>query len=272
MRKAGIAGRKMAPRGTSPTSDALIEALRLPAHFGLEPELRDQLSSRPGHQRCIEGAGELLLIVHEVPHAGRPEREALYFWKRYDGSWTQSGGPGIEELGGLLDRYTQVIDAHEERIEQIESAAAIFAILRHIGPISRSTRNLVMALEQTLAIDPDDRQIRAYRDRAREIERAADLLHADARMTFEFWSAERAEQHLESSEKLGKTVYRLNMLAGFFLPLLACGGLLGMNVTLPGFVERGFWFIFFGGMIVGAGLLYLANHGLGKGNDKGMRN
>jgi len=268
MSEAGTAGRESALIGLGSIPGHPKEALRLPEHFALEPELRDQLSSRPGHQRCIEGAGELLLIVHEVPQPAVPERQALYFWKRYDGCWTQAGGPGIDELGALIERYTQVIDFHEENIEDADTAGEIFRILRHIAPIARSSRNLVTALEQALVIDPDDREIRTYRDRAREVERAADLLHADARMTLEFWSAERSEEHARSAERLGQIAYRLNLLAGFFLPLVAFGGLFGMNVILPGFLERGFWFIFFGGMVIGAALLYLAARNIGK-NDTG---
>jgi hypothetical protein len=268
MSEAGSAGRKLELSGRGTLSGHPKESLRLPEHFVLEPELLDQLSSRPGHQRCMEGAGELLLIVHEVPQSGVPERQALYFWKRYDGCWTQAGGPGLDELGALIERYTQVIDVHEENIEEADTAGEIFRILRHIAPIARTSRNLVTALEQALVIDPDDREIRTYRDRAREIERAAELLHADARMTLEFWSAERSEEQARSAEKLGRIAYRLNLLAGFFLPLVAFGGLFGMNVELPGFLERGFWFIFFGGIVIGAGLLYLASRNVGKTDAK----
>ncbi len=241
--------------------------LKLPSHFEIEPELREQLSTRPGHQRCMDGHGELLLIVHEVPPAGVPERDALFFWKRNDGRWTQPGGPGINELGELLDRYEQAIDRHEEVIDEADTAAEIFAILRHAGPLARSSRNLVHALEQTLVMDADDRDIRNYRDRAREIERAADLLHADARVTLEFWQAERAEQQVRSSMRLGRIVYRLNLLAGFFLPLLAMGALFGMNVKLPGFVQPLFWGIFIGGLVIGGALVWIVGHQTGHAAD-----
>lgn len=243
------------------------EKLILPAHFQLEPELKEQLSGRPGHQRCVEGHGELLLIVHDVPKPGVPERDALFFWKRHDGRWTQPGGPGISELGELLDRYAKAIDGHEEVIDEADTAAEIFAILRHSGPLCRSSRNLVQALEQALSIEPDDREIRAFRDRAREIERAADLLQNDARITLEFWRAERAEEHSRSAARLGRIAYRLNLLAGFFLPLVALGGLFGMNVDLPDFVRPMFWGIFIGGMMVGGVLLWLVGRQTGKSAD-----
>jgi hypothetical protein len=240
------------------------ESVKLPNHFRIEPELREQLSSRPGHQRCVEGQGELLLIVHEVPKPGVPEREALFFWKNYQGRWSQNTGPGLTGLHDLLERYTHAIDGHEAVIDEADTAAEIFGILRHSGPLARSTRNLVVALEQVLAIDGDDREIRAFRDRARELERAAFLLHEDARVTLEFWKAERGEEQSRAAEKLGKIAYRLNLLAGFFLPLVALGGLFGMNVNIPAFAKSSFWGIFFLGLIVGATLLFLVSRPIGE--------
>jgi Mg2+ and Co2+ transporter CorA len=242
----------------------LEDSIRLPNHFRIETELREQLSSRPGHQRCVEGRGQLLLIVHDVPKPRIPEREGLYFWKDHDGRWSQASGPGLSGLAELLNRYEKAIDAHEVVIDEADTAAEIFAILRHAGPLMRSSRNLVHALEQVLAIDPDDREIRAFRDRSREIERAADLLNGDARVTLEFWQAERSEQQARSSARLGKIAYRLNLLAGFFLPLVALGGLFGMNVKLPDFVQPMFWGIFFSGLTIGGVLLWLVGRKTGK--------
>jgi hypothetical protein len=243
------------------------ETLKLPAHFDVEPELREQLSGRPGHQRCVEGAGELLLIVHDVPRPRIPERDALFFWKRHDGVWMQASGPGLTGLGDLLDRYAKAIDGHEEVIDEADTAAEIFKILRHSGPLARSSRNLVVALEQVLSIDPDDRQIRSFRDRAREIERAADLLNTDGRVALEFWRAERAEEQALSGARLNRIAFRLNLLAGFFLPLVALGGIFGMNVDLPDFVKSMFWVILFCGLGVGGVLLWMVGHQTGKHSD-----
>lgn len=246
---------------------AKTERLKLPGHFQLEPELLEQLSSRPGHQRCVEGAGELLLVVHEVPKPRVPEREAIFFWKRHDGSWFQSGGPGLGELSGLLDRFEKTIDAHEEKVDVVEEADELFQILRHSGPLARSTRNMVLALDQVLAIDPDDREIRGLRDRACELDRAADLLNNDGRMALDFWRAERAEEHALAGARLNRIAFRLNLLAGFFLPLVALGGLFGMNVNLPAFIKSMFWIIVFAGLGFGGILLYFVGRNTGRGSD-----
>jgi len=246
---------------------AITEVLKLPDHFQIEPELREQLSNRPGHQRCIEGAGELLLVLHEVPSPSIPEREALFFWKCHTGSWFQPSGAGLSGVAELLDRYAKVIDGHEEVLDEADTAAELFAILRHAGPLNRSTRNLVQALEQALALEPDDREIRGLRDRAREIERAADLLNTDGRVTLEFWRAERSEEQARSATRLNRIAFRLNLLAGFFLPLVAFGGLFGMNVDLPEFLKPSFWVILIGGISIGSLLLWLVGHQTGKSSD-----
>lgn len=233
------------------------ESLQLPANFQLEAELLEQLSGRPGHQRCVEGSGELLLVVHDVPQPRIPERKAIYFWKRQDGHWVQEQGEGLSGLSGLLDRYASAIDKNEELLDETESAAGIFAILRHAAPINRSIRNMVGALEQVLAIDADDRAIRELRDRARELDRAAELLYADSRMALEFLRAESAEAAARSHERLNRIAFRLNLLAGFCLPLVALASLFGMNVDLPVFVKPMFWVILFGGLGVGTLLLYV---------------
>ena len=234
----------------------LEEKLSLPEHYEIEAELREQLSGRPGHQRCVVGHDELLLVFHDVPKAGVPEREAIFFWRRQDGRWLQPGGLGLDELGVMLDRYAKAIDNHEELLQITESSEAVFGIIRHAGPLSRTTRNTVQALEQALAQEPDDRDIRSYRDRARELERASELLLSDARETLMFWQAEASEKHVKSSERLGTILFRLNLITGFFLPLVALGGLFGMNVDFPGFVRGMFWWIFFGGLLFGGFLLW----------------
>lgn len=245
------------------------KTLKLPEHFAVERELLEQFSNRPGHQRCVEGHDELLLVVHEVPQPGVPEREALYFWKRRDGRWMEEQGEGLGGLVELLERYSKAIDAHEDVIDDADTAAEIFAILRHSGPLARSTRNLVAALEQALMVDHDDREIRACRDRAREVERAADLLNADARVTLEFWRAERAEENSRSAARLGRIAFRMNLLAGFFLPLMAFSSLFGMNVNIPSVFAPLFWGILMFGGVTGAFLLWLVGRQTGRKSNFG---
>lgn len=238
---------------------SLPEATFLPTQFACEPELLDQLSGRPGHQRCMVGDGELLLVAHEVPEPGSSERHALFFWKRRDGRWVgPDGKPGLDALKNLLERYSRAIDGHAAVVDEADTAVEIFTILRHAGPLFRSSRNLVTALENVLHVDTDDRAIRDLRDHSLEILRGAEMLQADARLTLEFWQAERSEQQSLAADKLNRIVFRLNLLAGFFLPLVALGGLFGMNVDLPGFAKHLFWVIVFVGLATGGVFLFYA--------------
>ncbi len=239
----------------------------LPAGIEPEEEILDQLSNRPGNQRCLVGRDELLLIVHDVPKAGSPEREPLIFWRRQDEIWVDyTGVKGLRKIGELLDRYAKALDEYQDVIDEADTAAEVFTLARASGPLARSSRNLALAIEQTLANDEDNRELRSYRDRSRELERTAEQLHHDARLTLEFWMAERGEEQQATAEKLNKIAFRLNLLAGFFLPLVAFGGLFGMNVDLPDFVDGWFWLIFFGGLATGGGLVYLVSRKTGAGS------
>ncbi len=239
----------------------------LPAGIEPEEEILDQLSNRPGNQRCVVGRDELLLIVHEVPKPSSHEREPLIFWRRQDEMWVDfSGTRGLRRIGELLDRYAKALDEYQDIIDEADTAAEIFTLARASGPLARSSRNLALAIEQTLANDEDNRELRSFRDRARELERTAEQLNQDARLTLDFWKAERGEEQQEAAEKLNKIAFRLNLLAGFFLPLVAFGGLFGMNVNLPGFVKGWFWLIFFGGLATGGVLVYLVSRKTGSGS------
>jgi hypothetical protein len=245
------------------------ELTYLPQKFLLETGLLDQLSSRMGCQRCILGQhGEMLLVVHEVPEPGVPERKALFFWYDSSKEWHGSATDGLVDLQNLLERYAQAIDVHEAVVDDADTAKEIFTILRHAGPLARSTRNLFLCLQEAAALFPKDKELRSLRDRAHENERAAELLYADARVALEFFRAERAEEQARSSERLAKLGFRLNLMAGFFLPLVALGGLMGMNVKLPYFVQSAFWWIFFGGLIFGAMILFVAGYKTGDGEDE----
>lgn len=239
----------------------------LPSGFELEDELSDQLSNRPGNQRCVIGRDELLLVVHDVPKPGVTEREPLIFWRRSDDLWVDyAGGKGLKRMSDLLDRYSKAIDSNVELIEEADTAAEVFALARAAGPLARASRNLAIAIEQTLANDEDSRELKSFRDRSREIERAADQLNQDARLTLEYWKAERSEEQQASADKLNKIAFRLNLLAGFFLPLVALGGMFGMNVKLPEFVSGWFWVIFFGGLTTGGILVWMVSRKTGAGS------
>jgi len=235
------------------------EPAGLPSWLDLDQELLGQTSNRPGGQRCLAGDGEVMLIVHEVPESRVPERKARFYIRREDGTWDDGSGGGLGSLGGLLDDYQVTIDRYEDEIDEADTAAEVFGLIRHAGPIARSARNLVAVLSRAVEICRDDRVLIELRDRSYEIQRAAELLYHDARLTLEFWQAESAEDHQAAAERLNVIAYRLNLLAGFFLPVVALGGLLGMNVEIPAIFHNAFWIILLTGVVLGMGLLGFAS-------------
>ncbi len=230
------------------------EILKLPTHFNLEPELRDQWGGRTGHQRCIEGHDELLLIVHNVPE-GLVPGAAMVFWRRHDGRWVQEEGPGIDAVDAVLGRYEDVIRGHFAVVERADAAEEIFTTLRHAAPLLRSVRDLIKALEQVLSFDPNDRAVRELRDRAREIELAADLLQADARVTLEFLRTRQGDELLRTTRRLNRIVDRLALLVLVFLPLAALGTFLAMSGSIAFGVKLLFWCVFGLGLLVTVSLL-----------------
>lgn len=241
----------------------------LPESFALEVDLLDQLSSRTGCQRCLIGEhGQMLLVLHNVPKPGVPERKAMFFWHEAQKGWHGSDSDGLMGLFHLLDDYAKAIDEQEAIIDDADTAKEIFDLLRHAAPLARSTRNLYHALLDAALKLPKDRDLRLARDRAHESERAADLLYADARVTLEFIRAERAEEQAKSSGRLARLGFRLNLLAGFFLPLVALGALMGMNVKLPAFVQDAFWMIFAGGLIFGILILLAVGYKTGESSEE----
>lgn len=234
----------------------MAERFRLPEHFEVDPEIREQLGERPGHQRCLEGGGELFLVLHEVPEGGKLERDALFFWKRRDGLWVQDEGAGSGGIGRLMDRYEQAVDDLEGEIDRGTRAEEFYRVLRRSSPMLRAARNLAASLAQAYAMDPDDEALRAYVDRAREVERQCELLHADARMALDYWHARLAEDQAESVSRLNRVALRTNVLLWILLPLVALAALPGMGAALAGFLKTALWLTLVAGGV--AGVLMLA--------------
>jgi hypothetical protein len=152
--------------------DPMVHELSyLPDTFLLEADLLDQLSSRTGCQRCLIGEqGQLLLVLHDVPKPGVPERKAMFFWFDSQKIWHGSENADLQGLVQLLDAYAKAIDEQEAIIDEADTAKEIFDLLRRAGPLARSTRNMYHALMDAAARLPKDKEIRLARDRAHEIE------------------------------------------------------------------------------------------------------
>lgn len=202
------------------------------------PEIFHQrLGTHVGRQRLMEHDGHLLLILHEVPEPGIPERQGIFFWRDARGRWeTNIHGQGLPELRALVDRYAARVDDLEAKFGAARSAKALFPVLRAITPLVRAAKHVHQVVQATREAVGQDRDIIDIRDRAGEVERAAELLESEARTALEFDIAENAEAQAERSRRLAVVGQRLNLLAAMFLPLTAVASIFGMN--LPSGLEQ----------------------------------
>ncbi len=199
--------------------------------------------------------GHLLLILHEVPEPGVPERQGVVFWRAPSGKWsTNVRGNGLTELRALVTRYIDRVDALESAFAAANSVERLFPVLRAATPIERSCRLMHGVLQAAREAQRKDRDIINIRDLAGEVVRAAELLNTEARTALEFDIAESAEAQAKANRALAEAGQRLNLLAAVFLPLTALASAFGMN--LPSGLENVaspmlFWFVLIVGITVG---------------------
>jgi hypothetical protein len=202
----------------------------LPGSWKVPDLFRSRLGEQAGRQRAMAAEGHLLLVLHDVPVPGEPERSAVLFWRDPAGVWRSTGtGSGIGELQDYLQRFKAEVDKLEAQIDGEPNARNFFEALHASTPLLRLIRNMHRALQDAREAAPSDRALLLARDTAGELERAADLLHSDARNGLDFLIASQAEEQAERAEQLVQSGYKLNLLVAIFLPLTALGSAFGMN-------------------------------------------
>jgi hypothetical protein len=227
----------------------------LPSVWEVPEVFRQRLGATVGRQRTMAHEGHVLMVLHEVPEPGVPERKGVLFWRDPKGEWKSSErGTGKAALRELLQRYAKRVDDLEAAYAAASTATTLFPVLRAITPIVRSSKHLhetLQAAREQLKLDKD---IINARDAAGEVERAAELLGSEAKNALDFEMAEAAETQARLNGELAQTGHRLNMLAAIFLPLTAVGSLFGMNLP-HGLESMGgpmtFWLIAIAGLLLG---------------------
>lgn len=229
----------------------------IPRTWDLPAALRDRLGESVGKQRCMLHQGHLLMVLHEVPKPGDAARAGRLFWRKPDGAWdSSSGGAGIQGLVRHLDDFAKVIDLLEDRLAAALPASEIHAVVQAAAPLARTVRNLQKVLQEARDGVPSERELILARDRAYELERAADLLHHDAGAALQFAVARQAEEQTRAAYRLAQAGHRLNLLAALALPLMAIASVFGMNLAsgLEGGGVAAFWGIVAGSLILGASI------------------
>jgi Mg2+ and Co2+ transporter CorA len=203
----------------------------LPADWEVPTPLRTRFGEQAGHQRMMTQAGHLLLVLHEPPAPGISERQARVFWRMPDGLWkvSDSSENGLKALQQHLHKYLYVIEKLERQLDSAKQAQDFFQILRTAAPLLRSVGHMHHTLQQARETFPDARELILGRDQAYQFERTLELLHTEAQHALNFMIAQHAEEQAQHGEQIAKFNYRLQLLAGFFLPLTTLATIFGMN-------------------------------------------
>ena len=107
----------------------------------------------------------------------------------------------------------------------------MFKIIEAMSPVQRSTRNLHGALQEARTLIAADRDLINFRDRAYEIERAAELLLNEVQTSLEFALAKKTEEQTAAAHQMALASHRLNLLAAFFFPIVTLSSIFGMSLN-----------------------------------------
>jgi len=235
----------------------------LPVTWNVPQELRDQVGEFASRQRELQAQDHLLLVLHQVPPVGNPERRSVILWRAPDGRWfalrERSHDEELEELEArqamqeLLRAYDARIDELEARFAAADGAQELFHILRETIPVLRAMKNMLAPLTTARERLPKVRELLVWREQAYGTERAVELLYEEARAALDFTIAEEAEVQSHANLEMARAAHRLNAMIALFLPLTAIGSAFGMNV-INGMEENGpwlFWVLLATGIAVG---------------------
>lgn len=227
----------------------------IPRDWTIPEKLRARLGDEAGRQRAMVADDHLLLVLHEPPKLNDPERKGRLFWRTPQDKWDSSSlGAGEQALIRHLKEYTVIVDKLEEQVQRAEAANDYFLALKQITPLQRSVRNMTKALQEARELLPTERELIIARDRANTLERACELLQADATNGLDFTIARQGEEMAKASTALAHAGHRLNLMAALFLPLSAIASIFGMNLKhgLEGITTPLlFWSVLAAGIVVG---------------------
>ena len=206
----------------------------LPTAWELPAEFRARVGEKTGRQRAMLADEHLLLVVHRLPRKNETDRAGRFLWRKPDGTWQSSDlGPGAAALAKHLAEYAEVVERYDHLQDEASGLDDYQAIIEGLSPIHRTIRNLHATLQDAREKVPDDRDLINARDKAYELERAAELLVGDARNDIQFLTAKRAEEQAHASHRMAVSGHRLNLLAGFFFPIAALTAIFGTNLSHP---------------------------------------
>jgi hypothetical protein len=231
----------------------------VPASWALPESLARRLGASAGRQRLLVEEGHVLLVLHRAP---TPDDDAVrtpaLFWRTAEGHWQSSPeAGGLDALARHVQAYAQSAQALDARVEAATTPSDYFGVMRWVHPLLRSSRHMQAVLQAARDALPDERRILDLRDAAVEVERAVDLVAADARAGMEYTLARSSEAQARFAHEAALEARTLNRLVAFFFPLATLVAVFGMNPPESILGMRGFWPIVGGGALAGLGVLAL---------------
>jgi hypothetical protein len=229
----------------------------IPADWDVPPVFAERLGDAAGRQRAMSADGHLLLILHQPPGVGEPDRRCRLFWRHPDGSWrSNSLGDDVQALRRHLTEFADRVEKLEKEWQSARTAQDYYLLLLAVAPLHRTSRNLHATLQQAREAVPSDRDLINFRDRAGEIERSLELLHGDAKNGLDFMVAYQSELQSHRMYEMAVSAHRLNLLAAVFFPIATLAAVFGMNLAHGLDVETGgtvvFWIILLLGGMAGS--------------------
>lgn len=229
------------------------KAVYIPKTWDLPVSIRKRLGESVGRQRMMHEEGHVLLLLHQLPKAEDDEvREAVVFWRNPQGEWKSSPvGGGLSGLEAHLATYRTAIHKLDEEVEGAKTARQYFDVMRHMHPLQRATRSMLEVVQAARTALPDDFRVITLRDQAADLERAIELVAADAKAGMDFTLAESSSQQAANAEVANHEARRLNRLAAFFFPLATLVAVFGMNPPEAVYTHDGFWVVLGAGIVLG---------------------
>ena len=229
------------------------KASYIPKTWNLPDAIRIRLGESVGKQRLMNEQGHLLLLLHQVPNVEEDEvRQPMVVWKNPEGEWKSSPlGGGLTGLEAHIAAYRTAIHQLDEKVESAKTAREYFDVMRVVHPLQRSTRNMANALQATRQALPENTRVITLRDQAADLDRAIELVAADAKSGMDFTMAESANQQALSAHVANQEARQLNKLAAFFLPLATLVAVFGMNPPETVYRNSGFWVVLMAGIVLG---------------------
>lgn len=200
----------------------------IPDSWELPKKLRARVGKTIGRQRTIQEDGHTIILLHQVPNTKEKVRHSACCWILPDG--TMHFHPQTEKFDKVFESYRHKINLLEKDYQNANSALKYFQILEDITPIHFGTIRMATALQMARDHLPDNRQVLLWRDETFELERETEIFQVRTKNAMDYHQSKSVEDLSQITFELSKTSHKLNMMATFFVPMMAICGLFGMNI------------------------------------------